>query len=169
MSQHDLEESFGLRLLLEVPATYRGVSRVSREQLYELRAEYNSMKAAASARDEASMMFHDQAFHSLILEAAGNTRLQSYVGELRGLVLRQGPVTSRGSRTLNEIAEEHETILVAIECDEPAQAATMMRRHLAHTLHLLLRQEFPNDAVPSDILASMEWTNHRPDSALKLA
>jgi hypothetical protein len=34
---------------------------------------------------------------------------------------------------------------------------------------LLLRQEFPNDAVPSDILASMEWTNHRPDSALKLA
>lgn len=159
MSEHDLEEIFGIRLLLEVPATFRATSLLNEQDLLGLRRQYELMASSAVADDEATLLAHDWSFHGLILEAAGNARLKSFVDDLRMLVLRQGPSTAHGSRTLEEIAEEHNGILLAIESGDAAAAARTMQHHLLHTVELLMQQEFPEfEVTAAGVKSRFAWT-----------
>jgi DNA-binding GntR family transcriptional regulator len=140
-SIHDLEEILALRLLLEVPATYRAVENANPELLGSLKAELAEMETAAAAGDEVTMMRHDRRFHELINEASGNNRLATYVESLRDLILTRGVSTVGRSRELPEIVAEHTAIVAAIEAGDAEGAAGTMKEHLVNTGRLLLAQE----------------------------
>ena len=140
-SVHDLEEIAALRLLLEVPATYRAVENSSEELVAALRRELKEMEAAAAAGDELTMMRHDRAFHMRINEGSGNARLGAFVDSLRDVVLARGISTVGRSRQLPEIVAEHRAIVAAVEAGDAAAAAAAMKEHLVNTGRLLLVQE----------------------------
>ncbi|MCB0871118.1 MAG: GntR family transcriptional regulator [Solirubrobacterales bacterium] len=140
-SVHDLEEILVLRILLEVPATHRAAGRIDAEGLDGLRQELDAMSEAAANGDEATMMQHDRRFHELINTASGNSRLTEYVDSLRDLILTRGVSTVDSTRSLTEIAEEHEGIVVALASGNADAAASAMKRHLVNTASLLLQQE----------------------------
>jgi DNA-binding GntR family transcriptional regulator len=94
-SLHDLEEVFGLRLLLEPPAVGRAVGRLDAAQRRELQRTFAHMEKAARADDEFTMFEHDRRFHRVLLEGSGNARLASFVDGLRDMVLRRGVSTAR--------------------------------------------------------------------------
>lgn len=143
-SIHGLQEIFGLRLLLEVPATHRAAQQLSAQQLKRIRRELDAMRTAAEADDEVTMMHHDRAFHRIINDASGNQRLAEYVDGLRDLVLTRG-ITTRRSRSLQAIVAEHEAILEALGRHDPDAAAAAMKTHLMGTALLLLKQEGGRD------------------------
>jgi DNA-binding GntR family transcriptional regulator len=138
----DLEEVFELRLLLEVPAARLAVARMQDADVAELRKCLDEMKGAAEAGDERGLMAADRSFHTIILEAAGNTRLAVFVDSLRDLVLTRGVSTAGTSRTLRDIADEHAPILEKIEARDADGAASAMQSHVLHTAQLLIKQEF---------------------------
>jgi DNA-binding GntR family transcriptional regulator len=140
-SIHDLEEIFALRILLEVPATYRATRQLTPEALATLRQELEAMRIAADADDERTMMRHDVRFHNTLLVMSGNRRLAGYVERLRDVVLAKGASTPGRSRTLHDICDEHEAILDHVVARDPRRAAAAMKRHLVHTGRLLLRQD----------------------------
>ena len=92
-SVHDLEEVFTLRLLLEVPATYRACALLTDDDLDALQRELDAMATLADDGDENAFMAHDTRFHEIVLTAAGNRRLASIVGGLRDLVRFRGAST----------------------------------------------------------------------------
>ena len=140
-SIHDLEEVFTLRLLLEVPATYRAVEQMNDPALRQLRKEFAAMQRAAQAQDEPVLMRHDRRFHSVILEMSGNRRLAQFVDHLRDLVLTRGASTVGRSRSLEDIVAEHGEILDRVQAGDPHGAAAAMRAHIIHTGKLLIEQE----------------------------
>ncbi|NIH81527.1 GntR family transcriptional regulator [Amycolatopsis viridis] len=158
-SLHDLEEVFAIRLLLEVPATYRAVTQRTPAWVKELGAELKAMRAAAQVHDEARFMVADRRFHELINSASGNVRLARYVDSLRDMVLLRGTSTVDTSRSLADILAEHEAIFALIESGKAGEAAECMRAHLLNTARLLIGQEAAasGDPVPP---VSMEWTGY---------
>ncbi|MGH2698496.1 MAG: GntR family transcriptional regulator [Actinomycetota bacterium] len=138
---HDLEEIFSLRLLLEVPATYRATQQFTDAGLKRLRREFTAMQRAAYSEDEQKMMQHDRGFHNVILEMSGNRRLAAYVDRLRDLVLTRGVSTAGTSRSLADIVTEHEGILKHVEAGDAPGAAAAMKAHVLHTGQLLISQE----------------------------
>lgn len=154
-SIHDLEEILSLRILLEVPAAYRAAEQATEETANELSDELIAMRRAARERDEKTMMAHDRRFHEIINEASGNSRLAVYVDSLRDLILTRGASTVGRSRDLPSIVREHETIIAAIEANDPGAAAAAMKSHLVNTASLLLRQE--DDAAGTE--PSLRWAS----------
>ncbi|HEY7621760.1 MAG TPA: GntR family transcriptional regulator [Solirubrobacteraceae bacterium] len=144
-SAHDLEEVFTLRLLLEVPATYRACRLLGDDDLEALQHELDAMEALAHSADEGAFMAHDTRFHELILLAAGNRRLAKIIGGLRDLVRFRGASTVGRSRGMRAIHAEHAAVLAALRGRDPAAAAERMRDHLLNTARLLIAQEGESD------------------------
>jgi DNA-binding GntR family transcriptional regulator len=140
-SAHDLEEVFTLRLLLEVPATYRACALLTDADLDALQRELDAMATLADSGDEQAFMAHDARFHEIVLAAAGNRRLTSVVGGLRDLVRFRGASTVGRSRDLRAIHAEHAAVIAALRKRDAVLAAERMREHLVHTAQLLLSQE----------------------------
>jgi len=146
-SVHDLEEILVLRILLEVPATFRAASLIDEAGLKELKIELKTMSQAAKAKDEATMMHHDRRFHEIINGASGNSRLTEYVDSLRDLILTRGVSTVDTTRSLKEIVTEHRAILSGLESGDADAAAQAMKEHLVSTSSLLLEQEGGRDSA----------------------
>jgi DNA-binding GntR family transcriptional regulator len=140
-SAHDLEEVFTLRLLLEVPATFRACALLGPEDFEALTREFDAMREFAAEGDEARFMAHDQRFHEIVLRGSGNRRLAELVGQLRDLVRFRGASTVGRSRDLETICDEHLVILEALRVRDAAGAASAMHQHLRTTGRLLLAQE----------------------------
>jgi DNA-binding GntR family transcriptional regulator len=146
-SVHDLEEILVLRILLEVPATWKAASQIDAAGFRMLKAELDAMNAAAKAGDEPVMMRHDRLFHRIINSASGNTRLADYVDSLRDLIQTRGVSTVDRTRSLKEIVSEHRRIVAALKSGDPDAAAAAMKSHLVNTSALILEQEGGRDSA----------------------
>lgn len=156
-SLHDVEEVFALRLLLEVPATFRATGRQESGWVSDLSAHLAAMRTAADEHDEAAFMVADRRFHHTINAASGNLRLADHVDSLRDTILLRGTSTVDRSRGMHDILAEHARIHELIEAGQAHSAAEAMREHLRHTARLLLGQESSEtgDAEPP---FSLDWT-----------
>lgn len=139
-SVQDLQDIFSLRLLLEVPATYRAAQQFMDDHHAQLQQAFEAQQDALEAGDQERFMEADRRFHAVILEAADNRRLAETVGKLRDLVQSRGISTVGRSRPLSGILEEHSAILTAIRSGDPRVAARAMRDHIAHTGELVVAQ-----------------------------
>jgi DNA-binding GntR family transcriptional regulator len=139
---HDLEEVFELRLLLEVPAARVAAVSMKEHDLEQLEGALQRMHQAADDGDEKLLADNDRAFHDLILEGAGNHRLAAFVDSLRDMVITRGVSTAGASRTLSDIAHEHDAIVERLRARDGEGAAEAMLAHLTQTATLLLAQQF---------------------------
>jgi DNA-binding GntR family transcriptional regulator len=131
---HDLEEIFSLRLLLEVPATYRATQKARPTELRALKRTLEAFKSLAEADDRRGDHLHcDAQFHHIILQASGNSRLARFVDTLRDLQMVRGASTSGKTRTLTDIYDDHERIYERVAARDAAGAARLMRDHIALT------------------------------------
>ncbi|MBS1696530.1 MAG: GntR family transcriptional regulator [Actinobacteria bacterium] len=156
-SLHDLEEVFAMRLLLEVPATYRAVTQRTPAWVKLLGTQLKTMQNAAARHDETAFMAADRRFHEIINEASGNVRLARYIDSLRDMVLLRGTSTVDRSRGLDDILAEHEEIYRHVERGHAERAAASMRAHLLHTATLLIAQEAEASGDPKPQV-SLDWT-----------
>jgi DNA-binding GntR family transcriptional regulator len=133
LEQHDLDEIFELRLLLEVPAVERLAGRVSEEDIAACRYDVERGKQAAAAGDLAGYLEADREFHLRLLGTLGNGRLVEMVDTLRDQVRLYGAADVAAGGGLVASAEEHGQLLAAIEANDSGAARDVMRRHLEHT------------------------------------
>lgn len=139
-SVRELQEVFQLRLLLEVPATFRTAQVANTESTRRLRKELSHMKSAALEHNEHDFMHHDRNLHEMILETSDNKKLATSVRHLRLITLTLGASTVDHSRTLFDILSEHSPIVEAIADHDPPAAAAAMRTHITNTGDLLINQ-----------------------------
>jgi DNA-binding GntR family transcriptional regulator len=128
-------------VLLEVPATRRACAQLTDADLDALDHELGAMDAAAAAGEEGPFMAHDQRFHEIVLDAAGNRRLAAQVDQLRDHVRLRGASTVGRSRDLATIHAEHIAVRDALRARDADAAAAAMRAHLVATGTLLVAQE----------------------------
>jgi len=140
-TMHDLEQIFSLRLLLEVPATYRATQLIGAVELRQLRSALAAFRRAihqASTREHLEL---DARFHRIIMRASGNRRLADFIDSLRDLQTMRGLTVAPRTRDLNEICDDHQRICDQIVKRDPMGAAMAMREHLAVSSRLIIAQE----------------------------
>lgn len=138
---HDLEEVFSLRLLLEVPATFRAAQIITPDGVERLRDALGSVDTFTGAQTMLAHQEMDSGFHRVILESAGNSRLVGIVDNLWSHQKMRGVSSAGRTRRLADIHREHAAVFDRIQAGDPHGAAVAMREHLAHSAMLLLAQE----------------------------
>src|SRR5712691_6378820 len=133
-SQHDLDEIFELRLMLEVPAAERAARRGISEQD---RARFLDMAKLIEQRaeegDTVGFLAADRDFHLGLIGTLGNSRLVDIVSRLRDQARLYGLPMLAQRGELRESAREHRDMLEAI-CRRDAGAVTAVAtHHLEHT------------------------------------
>jgi DNA-binding GntR family transcriptional regulator len=133
VSEHDLDEIFELRLMLEVPAIGRSAGRLDESALKACRLYVTQGNAAAVAGDLVAFLESDGAFHRQLLSPLGNARLVEIITRLRDQTRLYGLPQLAVQGLLTASAREHEELLEAVEAGDSALAKEQMTRHLKHT------------------------------------
>ncbi|MFJ8540291.1 GntR family transcriptional regulator [Streptomyces sp. NPDC093591] len=133
LTDHDLEEIFRLRTMLEVPAMVELAERADRAPMAGFRQLAEQLTDAAREGDLVAFLDLDRQFHLGLLELLGNRRLVTMVGQLRDQARMQGLQKLADQGELTQSGEEHIAIVDAIESGDGELTAELMRKHLTHS------------------------------------
>jgi len=132
LSQHDLDEIFSLRMLLEVPAV-RDLAHLDLSDALPLLHEHaEAIERAAADGDVPAFLQADRQFHLSLLELSRNRRLVDLVGNLRDQTRLYGLYDLASVGLLSASAVEHGAILAALEAGDADLVARLMTVHLSH-------------------------------------
>lgn len=142
----DLEEAYEIRIALETLATRRAATRLTGEDLAELRRALDEMAATELAQLDAYVALN-AAFHARIYAAATRPRLATLIGDLRGATSAYLKLFAAHQPNASDTQHEHEAILPALERRDPEAAARAMEAHLRHTVDVV-RHELQDAITP---------------------
>jgi GntR family transcriptional regulator, rspAB operon transcriptional repressor len=149
-SMPEIREGAFLREAIEVAAIERVASRITDDQLMQLRRNITVQAALIADADTAGFYAQDAAMHELLLSFTGFRKLAQvsetawlHVHRARQLVL---PVPGRVAATL----EEHRVILAALEARDADQARVAVQHHLRQLITYLepLERDRPDLFTP---------------------
>lgn len=138
ISLEDIVEVFQLRLAIEPPAAARGVRNATDADIEHLKSLHARMLEIGETGDGRATLEADKAFHLHLLGLAGNSKLDSVVGELRNLVLAHGQTTVPFARSSQDLAGDREEIMGAIVSKNAQGAAAAVRDHVLRTAQMLI-------------------------------
>lgn len=133
LTDHDLDEIFKLRTMLEAPAMSEVTQVLDGPGVAEFRRLAEQITEAAREGDLTAFLDRDRQFHLGLLEVLGNRRLVAMVSQLRDQARMQGLQKLADQGELTQSGQEHVDIMDAIESGDAERAADLMRRHLAHS------------------------------------
>jgi DNA-binding GntR family transcriptional regulator len=133
LSDHDLDEIFRLRTMIEVPAMAEVADVVGGASLPRFRQLAQRITDAARDGDLIAFLELDRQFHLGLLELLGNHRLVALVGQLRDQARMQGLQRLADQGQLTHSGEEHIAIMDAVESGNAELTAQLVRKHLTHS------------------------------------
>jgi DNA-binding GntR family transcriptional regulator len=131
-TEHDLDEIFELRLMLEVPAVERLSGHLEPADEAACLELVDSCRLAASRGDLEVFLEADRAFHHRLLEALHNDRLVQIVDRLRDETRLFGLPNLARTHQLVASADEHEQLLKGLVCGDK-NVGEFISRHIRHT------------------------------------
>jgi DNA-binding GntR family transcriptional regulator len=131
VSQHDLDQIYECRLLLEVPAAGKVAGRMSADQLTRARRYADVAEKCGVERDIVGSLEGDRLFHLCLLEATNNPRLIDIVLRLRAQSRLKSLKLPENSE-LMATAREHHELLDVIERGDVTETERLMQQHLEH-------------------------------------
>src|SRR5207247_11025842 len=117
-----------LRQALEVIAVRHACSVVTDDDLDQLRLLVLRQRRAAS--DQEAFLELDESFHLKIAEAANLPILHGLLSQLRGFVRVARLDVERPAAVLAEVADEHESLIDALELRDAEAAVDALLVHL---------------------------------------
>ncbi len=133
LTDHDLDEIFRIRTMLEAPAMAEVVQTLDGAPVPQFRQLAEHITDAAREGDLTSFLDLDRQFHLGLLELLGNRRLVAMVGQLRDQARMQGLQKLADQGELTQSGEEHLAIVDAITSGDGELTAELMRKHLTHS------------------------------------
>jgi len=133
LGDHDLDEIFEIRVLLEVPSVRRLSGRLDDATIRQCRHYALRTEECARRGELVGFLENDRLFHECLLRPLGNARLVALISRLRDAVRLYGLARMGGSPALVATAKEHAAILEVLVAGDGAGAERLMTRHLEHT------------------------------------
>lgn len=130
--EHDLNELYDAREILEVPAAKWAAEKATKEDLRILRATLNQMDSIAASPDidYEQLKFLDSKFHLTIVGIAQNRFLNQTLHVLQEVMGMSMDTTLRLPGRLEISAKEHAAILDAIETGQGDLASKLVHQHI---------------------------------------
>lgn len=148
LTRDDLTEIYELRTAIEVQASRMLAAR--RTVPPGAREAIARQRRLGARSDQRTFVEADLAFHSAIVEGAGNSRMARVHQDIRAeIVLCLGQLV-RGYAGAAQLALEHSELLASIESGSPAEVEAAVRRHLEGASAWLVEQadRHPEPVIP---------------------
>jgi DNA-binding GntR family transcriptional regulator len=122
-----------LREALEAVAIRRACEVMELAEIDQLRLQIIRQRRAAAAGLNDDFLELDERFHLTIVEGARLPILHAFLGQLRGFVRVATLGATRPPRVLDEVVNEHEQIVDALEARDVPAALSALEDHLARS------------------------------------
>lgn len=131
-AQHNIDELFQMREILEAPAVEWAAERRTKDQLQSMKKAARALnKAIAEAPiDFDKVRLLDMQFHLTIVKSAQNRFLNQTLGTLQEVMSRSMDNTLKLPGRIDSSEREHGVILEAIEKQDPIAARLMIIEHI---------------------------------------
>ena len=147
-TRSEAEEVFAVRTALESEAARLAASRVTADDIAEMREICVRGRAAVETGDVPTVVAENSALHHRVAQLSGVGLLYDHIDSLdqrvrwfyRPLVRRRGM----------DSWDEHDKLIAALEGHDEEQAAREMRWHTVQTLHAYQEQSPAEDADPGN-------------------
>jgi DNA-binding GntR family transcriptional regulator len=140
-SLDDLREFFELREVLESTAARYAAMRATPAEIAQLEGICNRYESETED-DRWSQMGHE--FHSLIVHAARNTRLQSMLHSLNAQIVISRRTVARADNARQAAMHDHRAIFEAIKARDEGQAQSLAAEHVRRSYETTLHSYQPN-------------------------
>jgi len=132
MSADDVAQVYRLLALLESDAAGEAAATASDEQIAGLRRLHDRLEKQVRQRD--AFFATNEAFHLMLLEAAGNRWRRQIVADLRKVMkLNRHHSLFRQGRIVESLGE-HRAIMRALEARDPKRGTRLMQSHFDNGL-----------------------------------
>lgn len=139
LTNEDIEEIYTLRLSLEQLAIARALPRLTDEHLATMDDVLEQMRALGPDYEPQTALDLDLAFHDVIYQAAGHSRLDRAWQQIRSQVAMFLHSRHVARRDFHEIAyAEHKAIRDIIAGGDPTAATEAIDNHLTGAYHRLI-------------------------------
>ena len=149
----ELEELYDLRAVLESHAARRAASRVTTEQLEELRASCDRFALLLAGDDLPALVAENGFFHDTILAAAASDRLKGMVRQVVALPLVYKSYIWYSPAQASASHHYHLQLVRALEQRDGERAEIVMREHVFEARDVLAQHL---SSEPSDPQATPE-------------
>ena len=123
-----IRELIEARLELEQVIVRLAAERATEEDISEIKAQQTKLKAAAKSGSK--LIDADLGFHTALTKACHNSILMRLLNELRQPMRHWMEQKAKHDWGYDQVIEQHEAILNAIEARDPEAAQSAMRTHL---------------------------------------
>ncbi|MQA07559.1 MAG: FCD domain-containing protein [Pseudonocardiaceae bacterium] len=147
--EHDLDELYAMREVLEVPAAGWAAKNHTESGLERLQEAYELLVDAAGRQaDWDELQRLDAGFHEAVVRVAGNRFLLRTLGVLNEIMAAGMETTLRHPGRLQQSAKEHTKILEMIKAGDSRGARAAARAHIrgAHAAALKYVEQQIQDA-----------------------
>ncbi len=138
LTDKDIEEVLEIRLALETAAARSAATKLSPEQIKELKDIRKQLDTAVKLKDSVLSFEADTRLHGLILQAAGNKRAHRIINNLMGQIHRIRFISGHKPGRIDTTVKEHKEIVQALLNGNPVAAEEAMMKHLNSTREILL-------------------------------
>ena len=138
LTDKDIEEVLEIRLALETAAARSAATKLSPEQIKELKDIRKQLDTAVKLKDSVLSFEADTRLHGLILQAAGNKRAHRIINNLMGQIHRIRFISGHKPGRIDTSVKEHKEIVQALLNGNPVPAEEAMMKHLNSTREILL-------------------------------
>ncbi len=147
VNAQEMREAYQVRAALEDLAARLGAAQF-KGNVHRLQTEVNALRSAARTRNSDAYARHNQKFHALIVEAAGNAVLMR-VWESLDWETRARINLARTALDLRGPADAHQPIVDALERGDGKLAGKLLREHAESRLDLIhADREAPLEPLP---------------------
>ena len=126
----DVEEVYGLRMLLEPYAARKAIEHLTEGDLQELESIEQEMRGAASQQEIERYVYLNQEFHTMFYELSRQRRLVAMIQSLWSGLLPLTPIAVPGQ--LDRSVSEHQALLQALREKQSARVEELIRAHIQH-------------------------------------
>lgn len=136
MTEKDMEDVYEIRRSLELLALSHIKNNLAPEQIAELRYAQKVFEEAVADGDHGEIEKKDNEFHTVIYNAAGNTRLVNIMNGLQEQLSRYRWAYLQHHARLQQLIEEHKRIVDALESglEDAAVQATLAHLESQETI-----------------------------------
>lgn len=135
ITEHDVDEIFDIRKVLEGLAAQVAARVATQEQIQVLAQTVEEIRAAASGGDGQDISLR---FHSLVADISGYKRLKNLLNQYRDYAEAFRAVSVQNPGRQDAAAAEHRAVVVAIAQHAPEVARALMEQHLENARQTLL-------------------------------
>ena len=145
LTEHDINEIYGLRALLAGHAARRAAMRISSDdidQLEEINTKLKELSKAGTtpghaSPDRAEVIQLYDAFHRIVLEASNNFRMVDMVQKLSQTALTARTFARFSGKDEQRNLDGHEELIRALRSGHPDWAEAAMRSHVHNAWRIM--------------------------------